>query len=94
MLTSHPMVSELDKATNSSPAPSRTGRPGGTDRASVMIADRCASVIRRLRPHAGPVAEPVDIGGVEPVQPAAHLLGVAAELLRDHRHTQARSSSA
>jgi hypothetical protein len=60
-----------------------------------MIADRCASVILRLRPNAGPVAEPVDTGGVEPVQPAAQLLlRVAAELLRDHRHAQARPGSA
>ncbi len=36
-----------------SPAPSRSSRPGGTDRASAMMADRCASVIRRLRPALG-----------------------------------------
>src|SRR6266436_782013 len=38
---------------DSSPSASRSSRPGGTDRASAMMADRCASVIRRLRPAPG-----------------------------------------
>jgi hypothetical protein len=37
----------------SSPSASRASRPSGAERASAMIADRCASVIRRLRPPAG-----------------------------------------
>ena len=41
-----------------------------------------------LAPGAGPVPEPVDAGRVEPVQPAAHLLGMAAEPPRDRRHAQ------
>src|SRR6266487_2337385 len=38
---------------DSSPAPSRARQPGGTERAMAMMADRCASVIRRLRPAPG-----------------------------------------
>src|SRR5690348_10214072 len=41
------------RSADSSPAPSRASRPGGSERASAMIADRCASVIRRLRPAPG-----------------------------------------
>src|SRR6266516_2660993 len=38
---------------DSSPVTSRPRRPGGTQRASAMIRDRSASVIRRLRPAPG-----------------------------------------
>src|SRR5438034_6519976 len=38
---------------DSSPAASRASWPGGADRASAMMCDRCASVIRRLRPAPG-----------------------------------------
>src|SRR5262249_55161714 len=38
---------------DSSPAASRASRPGGSERARAMMADRCASVIRRLRPAPG-----------------------------------------
>src|SRR5512142_295005 len=43
---------------DSSPAASRSSRPGGAERASAMMADRCASVIRRLRPHPGRLPSP------------------------------------
>ena len=41
-----------------------------------------------LAPGAGLVAQPVDAGGVEPVQPAAHRVLMAADLGRDRRDTQ------
>ena len=37
-------------ATGSFPAPSHASRPGGSEWAMAMMADRCASVIRCLRP--------------------------------------------
>src|SRR5437762_6555136 len=43
---------------DSSPAASRASRPGGTDRASAMMTDRSASVIRRLRPAPGWLPSP------------------------------------
>ena len=46
------------RSADNSPAPSRASRPGGTDRASAMMADRSASVIRRLRPHPGRLPSP------------------------------------
>src|SRR5262249_18700021 len=36
----------------------------------------------------GPITEPVNALGVEPVQPAARLLGMAAKLPRDRRNAQ------
>src|SRR6266516_711539 len=38
---------------DSTPAASRASCPGGAERASAMMCDRCASVIRRLRPAPG-----------------------------------------
>src|SRR5262249_35190838 len=41
-----------------------------------------------LASRAGPVTEPADASGVEPVQPAAHLILMAADPGRDLRDTQ------